>query len=121
MNNKVLIKCIEELKKSKPRIDYVLGMLEALSEGDVVVTPVRTEVSSGGQTVVTPTAPFTVTAPILSAVATKSDPAGEVETPEQRQKRLGVNKVPPAFLGDIRRMNLDPAKTDGKTDITPHS
>jgi hypothetical protein len=94
-------------------------MLEALSEGDVVTTPVRTDVSSGGQIVVTPTAPFTPTAPVISAVE-KNDPAGEVETPEQRQKRLGVNKVPPAFLGDIRRMNLDPSKTDGKTDITPH-
>lgn len=48
-----------------------------------------------------------------------SDPAGDVETAEDREKRLKGGKVPPAFLGDIRRMNLDPSKTDGRTDVTP--
>lgn len=47
------------------------------------------------------------------------DPTGEMETPEQRALRLKGNKVPPAFLGDIRRMHQDPAKTDGRTDVTP--
>lgn len=30
--NTILAKCIEELKKAEPRIDYVLGMLETLVE-----------------------------------------------------------------------------------------
>ncbi len=47
------------------------------------------------------------------------DPAGEMETPEQRKARLGGPKVPPAFLGNISRMNLDPSKNDGRTDVTP--
>lgn len=51
---------------------------------------------------------------------TKLDPAGEMETKEQREARLSRNKVPPAFLGDIRRMHLDPSKNDGRSDITPH-
>lgn len=47
-----------------------------------------------------------------------ADPAGELETPEQRKARLGTSKVPPAFLGDTRRMHLDPSLTDGRTDVT---
>jgi len=31
MNN-ILAKCIEELKQDKPRVDYILGMLETLME-----------------------------------------------------------------------------------------
>lgn len=48
--------------------------------------------------------------------------AGDMETPEQRAARLASRgKVPLAFLGDIRRMGMDPAKFDGKTDVTPTS
>lgn len=61
-------------------------------------------------------APAVKEAPVVPAKL--ADASGDMETPEQRQARLGKNKVPPAFLGDIRRMHLDPAKTDGKTDVT---
>ncbi len=60
----------------------------------------------------------TPTAPV--AVTEKKDPAGDIETPDQRKIRLGGNKVPPAFLGDIRRMQVDPSKSNGVTDVTPH-
>lgn len=42
MNTNILKKCIEELRKDDPKIDYVLGMLETLSEMQetVSVTPV---------------------------------------------------------------------------------
>lgn len=60
----------------------------------------------------------TVTAPVAVKDDKPKDPAGEIETKEEREKRLAGNKVPPAFLGDIRRMSLDPAKTDGRTDVT---
>ncbi len=67
------------------------------------------------------TAPRAVEDPAAVVEQRKSaDPAGDIETPKQREERINNrNKVPPAFLGDIRRMHLDPAKTDGKTDITP--
>jgi hypothetical protein len=32
MNNKILQKCVDELKKESPKIDYVLGMLESVIE-----------------------------------------------------------------------------------------
>ncbi len=64
-----------------------------------------------------PVRDITPTAPV--AVTEKKDPAGDIETPEQRKVRLGGNKVPPAFLGDIRRMNMDPSKNaNGVTDVT---
>ncbi len=31
MNTTIINKCIEELRKDKPKIDYVLGMLEAVA------------------------------------------------------------------------------------------
>ena len=43
MNTTILQKCVEELKKSEPKIDYILGMLETLidlSGGQIKVTPV---------------------------------------------------------------------------------
>lgn len=42
MNNKILQRVIEELKKKEPSIPYVLGMLETLSE---MTTPVITTTS----------------------------------------------------------------------------
>lgn len=43
MNNKILQKVIEELKKKEPSIPYVLGMLETLAEmGNPPVTVVST-------------------------------------------------------------------------------
>lgn len=30
MNTNTLIKCVEELKKDKPKLDYVIGILETL-------------------------------------------------------------------------------------------
>lgn len=119
MNTKILQKCLDELKKEQPNVDYIRGMLETLVEmGDTAPVVVRTVVAAAGgesrpafsEVVEEKTAPVVV----------KHDPAGEMETPEQRKVRLGQGKVPPAFLGDIRRMNLDPAKTDGKTDVTLH-
>lgn len=75
------------------------------------------------------TIPTSVTKPVFTATvavkeppntAVKHDPAGEVETKEQRDIRIAGHKVPPAFMGDIRRMNLDPAKSpNGITDVTP--
>lgn len=32
MNTNILKKCVEELKKESPKIDYVLGMLESVIE-----------------------------------------------------------------------------------------
>lgn len=57
--------------------------------------------------------------PVRVVVQEIKDPAGDLETPEERALRLKGPKVPPAFLGDIRKMHLDPGKTDGKTDVTP--
>lgn len=40
MKNKILQKCVEELKKDTPKIDYVLGMLESVIElSEVYVNP----------------------------------------------------------------------------------
>ena len=39
MNSKILDKCIAELKTEKPKIDYVLGMLETLREMSVGTAP----------------------------------------------------------------------------------
>lgn len=36
MNYNTLKKCVEELQKDKPRIDYVLGLLEALLDAQNV-------------------------------------------------------------------------------------
>lgn len=77
------------------------------STGGPVPAPMMFSKETGVHT----SAPVTPPAP--------KDPAGEIETVEDREKRLKGNKVPPAFLGDIRRMNLDPSKTDGRTDVTP--
>lgn len=80
--------------------------------------PVRT--SGGANSKELFTAPSAVAVPPAVVEQKKpADPAGDIETPAQREERIGRNKVPPAFMGDIRRMHLDPAKTDGKTDITP--
>lgn len=122
MNTKILQKCIDELKKDKPSIERVLGMLETLVEMvDVVVIKgdARSVIEKpvfGGQTE-TARGPYVEDKKLEVPVV--KDPAGDMETPEQRKARLGTGKVPPAFLGDIRRMHLDPAKTDGKTDVTP--
>lgn len=37
--NSILAKCVSELKKEVPRIDYVLGMLETLMEMQAVPKP----------------------------------------------------------------------------------
>ncbi len=58
------------------------------------------------------------TPPIIPKV--ERDPAGEVETPEQRIARLGTKKVPPAFLGNTAKMGMDPGKTGGVTDVMPN-
>lgn len=113
----MLMKCIEELKKEAPRKDYVLGILETLAEADVPAN--RTEASMKMERVVVTTAPGAAI-PFQDAAEEEHDPTGDMETPEQRAVRLGNKKVPPVFLGSIDRMSLDPAKTDGKTDITPH-
>lgn len=113
MNTKILQKCLDELKKESPNVDYIRGMLETLVEmGDIAQVVVRPVVVEGTK----------VERPAFAEEKdeSKHDPSGDMETPEQRKSRLGSGKVPPAFLGDIRRMSLDPAKTDGKTDVTPH-
>lgn len=38
MNTNILNKCVEELKKENPKLDYVLGMLETIIEMSQVVT-----------------------------------------------------------------------------------
>jgi len=45
-----------------------------------------------------------------------TDPSGEIETPEQRNKRLANPKVPRAFSS---KMYMDPSLTEGVTDTTP--
>lgn len=47
MNNKILQKVIEELKKKEPSIPYVLGMLETMSE----MTASGTQVTSTHPTI----------------------------------------------------------------------
>lgn len=46
-NQKTLKKILEELQKDKPRIDYVVGMLEVLID-EPVVTPLAPYVPSVG-------------------------------------------------------------------------
>lgn len=42
MNTKILQKCVDELKQDKPKIDYVLGMLESVIElSGATVLPVN--------------------------------------------------------------------------------
>lgn len=56
----------------------------------------------------------TVTAP--AAVKKDADPAGDIETPEQRAHRITHPKVPVAFS---QKMMMDPAKSEtGVTDVT---
>lgn len=118
MNTKILQKCLDELKKDSPNVDYIRGMLETLVEmGDVAQVVVRPVIVEGTKT----ERPAFSEEGGVQKDPVKHDAAGDMETPEQRKARLGSGKVPPAFLGDIRRMHLDPAKTDGKTDVTPHS
>ena len=53
--NSILSKCVEELKKETPRIDYVLGMLETLIDMEkpsVMQNPIFNPTS--GQTARTP-------------------------------------------------------------------
>lgn len=117
MNTRILQKCLDELKKDSPNVDYLRGMLETLVEMGDQVVPARIVIPEDAKVEVF-TAPSAVKKeePVIKVV---QDPAGDMETTEQRKTRLGKGKVPPAFLGDIRRMHLDPAKTDGKTDVTP--
>lgn len=79
-----------------------------------IVTPAIS--TDGGSGTVSPPALLTPT-----ATASK-DPAGDIMTVEERQEQLKKQrKVPPAFLGGIDRMGLDPAKNaNGITDVTPH-
>jgi hypothetical protein len=120
MNKDIIRKCIEELKKKKPDKSYLLGMLEAMSDmsehvpqREVVVENYSKAIGGSGTTTSSPI--FTVP----DAVKKETDPTGELETSEQRKARLSQRKVPPVFLGDIRKMHLDPSLTDGKTDVTP--
>jgi len=64
MNTSILQKCVEELKKSEPKIDYILGMLETVIEmSGVVVTS-------------TPVVPNTV---YIQATGTTPQPLSEEE------------------------------------------
>lgn len=52
MNTKILQKCITELKTEKPKIDYVLGMLETLMEmtgKEPEVAPKHTDIAKAVQ------------------------------------------------------------------------
>lgn len=120
MNPKVLQKCIEELKKEKPNVDYVRGVLETLLEmGDQIVTT-RAVVETTKQL---PTAKTDIEfKDVATAPQAKDDkPAPHpthgvltMETPEERVQRLTRNKVPPAFLGNMSSMQVDPStKVDG--------
>lgn len=58
-------------------------------------------------------------APAAPGAVRETDPTGEMETPEQRTARISRHRVPPAFLGNIAKMHMDPSLTDGRTDVTP--
>lgn len=60
MNNKILQRVIEELKKKEPSIPYVLGMLETLSE-------------MTGQVQVASTHPIIQAAPVIPSVVVQDD------------------------------------------------
>lgn len=64
MNTSILQKCVEELKKDSPKIDYILGMLETVIE------------MSGNAVVSTPTMPNTV---YIQATGTTPQPLSDEE------------------------------------------
>lgn len=64
MNTLILQKCVEELKKDSPKIDYILGMLETLIE------------MSGNAVTSTPVMPNTV---YVQATGTTPQPLSEEE------------------------------------------
>ena len=63
-----------------------------------------------------------VVIPVAETVIAKGDPAGDIMTVEERRAQLnGARKVPPAFLGNVDRMGIDPSvHPDAKADVTPH-
>ena len=116
MNTKILQKCLDELKKEQPNVDYIRGMLETLVEmGDQVVVT---------RAVVEPVKESSIAfndSPTVKAEPDATKPKAHpthglltMETPEERVARLGRHKVPPAFLGKIENMQVDPStKVDG--------
>jgi hypothetical protein len=45
MNSQILLKCIEELKKENPKIDYILGMLETVvAMSGNIITPIAHDI-----------------------------------------------------------------------------
>lgn len=54
MNSSVIQKCVEELAKDDPRLDYVRGMLDTL----LSLNPVPTLQTLGINTSATPTTPY---------------------------------------------------------------
>lgn len=51
MNTQMLQKCVEELKKPEPKLDYVVGVLETLIETNSSLSNVYTTPGSGTITI----------------------------------------------------------------------
>lgn len=63
-----------------------------------------------------------VVIPVAETAIAKGDPAGDIMTVEERRAQLNsTRKVPPAFLGNVDRMGVDPSlHPDARTDVTTH-
>ena len=59
MNTSILIKCVDELKKDTPNLQYVLGMLETIIELSGSQMPITTPLASPN---LFPVPPYTITA-----------------------------------------------------------
>lgn len=74
MNNKILQKCVDELQKESPKIDYVLGMLES------VIEMTTTSTTYTGHGYATPTPGYgTVTIPLGIPTGTATTKSTEVD------------------------------------------
>lgn len=78
MNTKALQKCVEELKTDKPRIDYVVGILETLIDTAFSVSGSPTSTYSP------PLAPTISSVPII-----RTESISDEETNETLDKYLG--------------------------------
>lgn len=79
--NDVIRKCVEELNKADPNIDYVRGMLDTLLSMSTTGTPVPT--------------PINATTYLPYVVPTSGDP--EIEALEA-QTRAALKKMPPTEM-----------------------
>lgn len=86
------------------------------STGDTLKSPVRGMSPDKKEPAGVFVAPEVKTEPVNTETKAKveHDPTGDLVPPGTR--KLG-RKVPPAFLGNIDKMHMDPGKTGGVTDI----